>query len=939
MRWHAWRTGICGVALLAASFAFAGTPLTARFKPDIDVYPQYFSVARSADGLLYLGGVDRVLRYDGVRWESFATPKPGPVRALALDRTGRLWAGGTEWFGRIERAADGGERFVDCAPAFAADIGDAGFADIWDVVARDDGIYFRALRHLFHADAQCRRVHAWHAPNRFGGIVDHAGQLVVNFRGEGLKRLAGDAFEPFPGGEAFAAKAAFFLMSLDDKRLLVQDATPRLALVEDGRVTVLRDDEAMSHVSAALALDANRAAFGGDDGKLRIVDIADGSLREIPLGISFQSGMARDRDGAIVVGDSEGAVRVPWPPAWSAYGVADGVTGSIHDATLVDGVLRLQTGAGEVAAPWGDRGAATAFAPQRTTTNEAWALFVDGDARILAESHGLRRLDAGGAALGPDDLYARVFERSPFDPARVWVGTESGFAVLDRDADGWRLVARHTDLRTRVMSLVETARGDVWLGTEGRGLLRAHVAANGALESLVDYRKEIGAEADIETTVSTLDGTLVASAATGLFAWNGERFARDDLGGLAPLLARDETVRLRAGTDGTAWAWSWRAVYRRDANGTWRRIDELGATNGVIEALRPLPGGDVVVGTTGRLLHYDAATSGGAQREPVAHLASVRLTPREGEPRALPLAATATLPYGGGTLAFQLGLADLAHGAAPQFRVRLAGLDARWSAWNPRAEFSYAQIPPGDYRFEAQARTAGGRELDVPAFAFRVEPRWYQHGGMQLAAALALAALVALALGASHRTRIRRLAQRNRELDALVHAHTSELELANSQLRDLAERDGLTGVANRRRSDAFLAATIAAAQQTHRPYAVLLVDVDHFKTYNDTHGHLAGDEVLKRVAATLCAHVRDNTLVARFGGEEFCLVVPHCDAAAATELGRRLCRVVAEQCPGVTISIGVATGDGGETAAQRLARADAALYRAKRNGRDRVESE
>jgi diguanylate cyclase (GGDEF)-like protein len=85
--------------------------------------------------------------------------------------------------------------------------------------------------------------------------------------------------------------------------------------------------------------------------------------------------------------------------------------------------------------------------------------------------------------------------------------------------------------------------------------------------------------------------------------------------------------------------------------------------------------------------------------------------------------------------------------------------------------------------------------------------------------------------------------------------------------------------------------------------------------------------------------VRDNTLVARFGGEEFCLVVPHCDAAAATELGRRLCRVVAEQCPGVTISIGVATGDGGETAAQRLARADAALYRAKRNGRDRVESE
>ncbi|HJU38248.1 MAG TPA: hypothetical protein VJ724_01650, partial [Tahibacter sp.] len=310
--------------LVAASCAHAGAPLTARFTPDIDVYPQFFSIARGADGRVYLGGSDRVLRYDGVRWESYATPKPGPVRALVVDGDGRLWAGGTEWFGRIVRDADGAERFVDCAPAFAADVGDAGFADIWDIVVRDDGTYYRALRHLFRTDAQCRRLNAWHAPNRYGGIVDHAGTLVVNVRGEGLKRLVGDTFEPLPGGDAFASKPAFFLVSLGPDRLLVHDQTPRLALLEHGRVTMLRDDDATAHVSAAVALDANRAAFGGDDGRLRVVDVADGTLREIPVGVSFHSGIARDRDGAILVGDNEGAVRVPWPPAWSAYGTADG---------------------------------------------------------------------------------------------------------------------------------------------------------------------------------------------------------------------------------------------------------------------------------------------------------------------------------------------------------------------------------------------------------------------------------------------------------------------------------------------------------------------------------------------------------------------------------------------------------------------------------------
>lgn len=932
------RWAACIWLCLIAPLLPAATPLMTRFSPDVEIYPQYFSVARSADGLLYVGATDAVLRFDGVRWEAFATPRGGAVRRLWRDRHGRLWYGGSDSFGWIERTPEGGERFVDVATAFAADVGAAGFGDIWGLVERDEGLYFRALRWLLLVDHAGRRVQAWNAPERLGGIVSHDGALLANWRGQGLRRRAGDTFEIIPGGGQFAEKPAFILRSLGPDRLLVYDQTPRLALLAGGKVEVLNTKEEIHNLHDAEVLDQRHVAFAAGDGVLRILDVQTGQLRGIRVGTTFQNGLAVDDDGALLIVDDHGVVRLPWPVAWNAYGVEDGVAGSVHDAQLIDGRLHVQTGVGELVAPWNDAGATGPFALQHAFAGEAWALFTDGAQRILADSYGLRRLDDAAQRLGPDDLYPRVFLRSRFDAARTWIGTEDGIALLRRDAGSWQLAARHSSLRARSISLVETAANELWVGSDDRGLLRLRLGADPAQPPAVErFDAQIGAG---EETVlaSRLAGQFYASSRQGLFRWDGERFVADGVDGLAALLPPQEVVQLYDGVDGEAWARSYRAVYQRSAARHWQRLDMIDRAAGAIEALVPLPDGDVLVGSAARLLHYDAAAAIRAAAAPVLRLSSARLQPREGAAQALALDRPARLDYGAGSLVFRLGLVDLARNLPPQFQVRVAGLDGPWSEWSARAEFSYAQIPPGDYRFEARARSAGGRTFDAAPFAFSVAPRWYQRGGVQLAAAVALGLLLAFVLSLTLRARIRRLDARNRQLHALVHAHTAELETANAQLRDLAERDGLTGVANRRRCDAFLAASLAAAAQSDRPVAVLLADVDHFKAYNDAHGHLAGDEVLRCVAAALSQGVRENTLVARFGGEEFCLVVPHCDLAGAAELGRRLCVRVAQACA-ATISIGAAALQPGDSGAGLLARADAALYRAKHKGRNRAEAD
>ncbi|QRX85008.1 diguanylate cyclase [Glaciimonas sp. PAMC28666] len=170
---------------------------------------------------------------------------------------------------------------------------------------------------------------------------------------------------------------------------------------------------------------------------------------------------------------------------------------------------------------------------------------------------------------------------------------------------------------------------------------------------------------------------------------------------------------------------------------------------------------------------------------------------------------------------------------------------------------------------------------------------------------------------------------------------------AQSALQDLAAKDGLTGIANRRSFDQALATQWQRAMRETHPLTLLMVDVDHFKQYNDTYGHLAGDECLKRIASAMAnTPLRAYDLVARYGGEEFAIILPEVTAAGAQAVAERIRAAVehlgipdtTSEAGVVTISIGAATANAliGSTPTQLVAAADAALYQAKHAGRNRV---
>lgn len=169
--------------------------------------------------------------------------------------------------------------------------------------------------------------------------------------------------------------------------------------------------------------------------------------------------------------------------------------------------------------------------------------------------------------------------------------------------------------------------------------------------------------------------------------------------------------------------------------------------------------------------------------------------------------------------------------------------------------------------------------------------------------------------------------------------------LEHARTRRLASTDGLTGVYNHRTFQERLSQEIARADRYSRPLSVLIIDVDHFKVYNDTYGHPQGDIVLQDLARLLQEMSRTSDTVARWGGEEFAIILPETDSVGAQKIGQRLCEQMErypfpgqEIMPGgtLTISIGIATYASASSKEALLQAADTALYTAKREGRNQV---
>ena len=193
------------------------------------------------------------------------------------------------------------------------------------------------------------------------------------------------------------------------------------------------------------------------------------------------------------------------------------------------------------------------------------------------------------------------------------------------------------------------------------------------------------------------------------------------------------------------------------------------------------------------------------------------------------------------------------------------------------------------------------------------------------------------------------MVQYNEELEKRLdqsHSVMTELKRDMERIRKEAITDGLTGLANRKAFDEQISRLCREAEKNNDIFSLIMIDIDHFKAFNDTYGHQVGDQVLRLVAMTLVNEVKGQDMAARYGGEEFAIVLPGTNVNAAQAAAENLRKAVekkevmnrstGENLGQITISLGVAQFYGNEKVEELIGRADVALYASKNKGRNQI---
>jgi len=507
----------------------------------------------------------------------------------------------------------------------------------------------------------------------------------------------------------------------------------------------------------------------------------------------------------------------------------------------------------------------------------------------------------GDSSTPSDNL---VYSLAYDNKGRLWAGTNAGLSRYTGSGTFVRYLASKDDTSRlpskNIRDLMVDSAGRLWIATNGGGVAR-YIDATDSFEN---WTKRDGLQSNVVLgLVEGASGSVWAATTNGLSVMDPES------GRWRPFF---DQSRLRFGefTSGR---------FRTSA-------------------------GILYFGALNALYRIDPALVSYTSTIPPVKMTSIKVLNKEFDSGLAPwFTERIQLDWHEANLSLSFAALDYGDPLRVQYAYKLEGFDDDWIYSGARSYASYTNLPGGkSYVFKVKAANGVG-EWGEHATELHVDVSqapWFSWWAILIYVALVFAAAWTISVFRSRAL----LKGRVDELSILK----SQLETANVRLEVLAAHDGLTGLLNRRALDAELSRRCQAAARLSEPVAVLMIDIDYFKAYNDRYGHQAGDECLIAVSAAIKnALERPQDSVARYGGEEFAAIMPGTSDSGALKVAERVRTAVealsmehasSTVSPVVTVSVGYASviPEPGLTPSALLDLADAALYRAKEAGRNRV---
>ncbi len=850
------------------------------------------------------------------------------VRALLIDRNETLWVG-TRGGGLMRASLLGPD-----APSFTP-VPALANTRILNLFEDTNGTLWIATEGQGLIRMRNGQVHRFHASDGLGTntvwktLQTRDGTLWAATYGGGLARFHGHSFIPLTTKDGLPANRVTCLLEDHAGTLWAGFAGAGLAQIRDGRVVATMTSGPLARATIlSLLEDREHNVWVGTESH-GLIRLGESLFTTLGTADGLTSPMVRcvleAHDGSLWVGTSSGGLQhfvrqdgrmvlaavQPHLPAADVFALYEEPGGRLWVGTYQQGVFLLD---GKKLRRWDSNDGLPA--------NTVWALEGDGRGGVWAGTYGgglahitRNGIETLGQAQGLTSRLIRVIRHTR--NGELWVGTSGGGACVIRHGTVVANPGTSRIAHATVMDIYEDARGALWFGTNGAGLCRLFNGTFGCVTMAQGLLDDVAFR-----ILEDARGRFWMSCNQGIY-----RVARKDLDAVLDHRRTTLACQVFGRTDG---------MPTDECNGGsqpsgWQTED-----------------GTLWFATPEGCVAVDADTAPRGQPPTTIVIESLRA-----DGKTIPLDRTPVL--GPGTRAIEINYTALTFRAPEKirFQYRLTGLGEAWIDAGTRRTAYFNHLEPGTYSLTVRARNNLGR-WSAPAspLTFSIEPYFYQRLPVQLSALL----MMLLGITALAGLRIHGHQRRERELEDKVAIATlrlrkahEALEAANERLKELSLHDPLTGIPNRRSFDQTMALFWQQSLRTGAPLSLLMIDIDLFKDYNDRSGHLAGDACLRKVASILRDALRRRTdILARFGGEEFAVLLPSSSTATACQLAEDLRRAVesagiehpTSRHNGVlTISIGVASvvASPDMHPPDLIAASDAALYLAKAHGRNRIE--
>lgn len=782
-----------------------GLPLLQNIKPrDYAAGTQNWAITQDNRGVLYVGNNVGVLEYDGMNWRVIQTDNKSVVRSLALANDGRIYVGAKGEVGYLEEQITGPKHYVSLNHLLPQAY--RNFQDVRQTFVTPHGIFFISREYVFLLQEDRFRV--WPAKTAFLKAFWVNQRLLLRERDSGLLEWHNGQFRQVPQGNFFSNKAIYLLEPYTETQLLVGTRQHGLFLLsEDGVapwLTAVDQQLAQAELYSGLTLQNGHFALGTVHEGLFILN-RDGQLVDKinkASGLYDQNIRAfhQDHQGGLWLALDHGLSRLALGSALSVFNSHRGLEGNVfalhrHADHLYAGtslgLFRLQ----------GAEQSTARFERLEAMRKQTWG-FLDFQQHLLvATSSGLYQLVQNKLTLLRASPQAtKVLATSKQTPERLYVGLQDGLASMRYENGQWLDEGKVPGISGNLNSIIETANGELWLGTLAHGVYRIKLPESWAGGSSVplaitQFRKQDGLPSLNRNTVHQFNDQLYFATVRGMYRFE-QQSARFQLDPVLGAIFSGEQPWIRnpvMDTQGRIWMVIWDNVAgtRHAGVALPQANDSYVWATSSLQSLKDTPL-DAILLEQEQLVWF-----GGA--EGVFRFASDQFQLSIPKPPLLSQVTTSdgTPIYSGGSLQQQLQLKAEQNNlrfsfSSPNYnklepaelQVRLFGHDKQWSDWHHEYYRDYTNLNSGDYRFEIRSRDATGHINSAMPLSFRILRPWY----LQYWAITGYILCIALLFYLLMKWRTHSLLREQQRLAKLVAQRTVHLEQALVQLEQSREK-------------------------------------------------------------------------------------------------------------------------------------------------------